>query len=60
MIGLIGPRCHRSGRDVISSPFYADHVGEAIDVKGLKIKEREVRVEAKKEKVTRGERKNVK
>ena len=26
---FLGPRCHRSGRGVISSPFYIDHVSEA-------------------------------
>ena len=51
-IGLTRLRCHRSGRDVISSPFYVDPVSEAIDVKGPEIKEREVSVEAEKERVT--------
>ncbi|KAL0004380.1 hypothetical protein SO802_011941 [Lithocarpus litseifolius] len=30
MISLTGTKCHRSGRDVISSPFYTDHVGSYI------------------------------
>ena len=51
-LSSLRPRCHLSGRDVISSPFCVDHVGEAIDVKGPEIKEREVRVEVVKERVT--------
>ena len=51
-IGLTRPRCHRSSQDVISSPFYVDHVSDAIDVKGPEIKEREVSVEVEKERVT--------